>query len=42
MDHGVARLLEHLGQEGEMDNLVAFYTSYQGFILGERDNRDKR
>ena len=42
VDDGVARLLEYLEQEGELDNTVVVYTSDQGFMLGEHDYIDKR
>ena len=42
VDDGVARLLEYLRDEGELDNTVVLYTSDQGFMLGEHDYIDKR
>ena len=42
VDDGVARLLEFLENEGELDNTVVLYTSDQGFMLGEHDYIDKR
>lgn len=42
VDDGVARLLEYLDDEGELDNTVIVYTSDQGFMLGEHDYIDKR
>ena len=42
VDDGVARLLDFLENEGELDNTVVLYTSDQGFMLGEHDYIDKR
>ena len=42
VDDGVARLLEFLENEGELDSTVVLYTSDQGFMLGEHDYIDKR
>ena len=42
VDDNVGRLLAHLEQTGEIDNTVIFYTSDQGFMLGEHDYIDKR
>ena len=42
VDDNVGRLLTHLEQTGELDNTVIFYTSDQGFMLGEHDYIDKR
>ena len=42
VDDGVARLLEFLENEGDLDNTVVLYTSDQGFMLGEHDYIDKR
>lgn len=42
VDDGVARLLAHLEDEGELSNTVVLYTSDQGFMLGEHDYIDKR
>jgi arylsulfatase A-like enzyme len=42
VDDNVGRLLAHLEQTGELDNTVIFYTSDQGFMLGEHDYIDKR
>jgi arylsulfatase A-like enzyme len=42
VDDNVGRLIDHLAQTGELDNTVIFYTSDQGFMLGEHDYIDKR
>ena len=42
VDDAVARLLQYLEDEGELDNTVVVYTSDQGFMLGEHDYIDKR
>ncbi len=42
VDDGIARLLEYLEDEGELQNTVVMYTSDQGFMLGEHDYIDKR
>jgi arylsulfatase A-like enzyme len=42
IDDNIARLLLHLEQAGQLDNTVIFYTSDQGFMLGEHDYIDKR
>ena len=42
LDDNIGRLLAHLEQTGELDRTVIFYTSDQGFMLGEHDYIDKR
>ena len=42
VDDNVARLLARLRETGELENTVVFYTSDQGFLLGEHDLIDKR
>jgi N-acetylglucosamine-6-sulfatase len=42
VDDGVGRLLQHLEETGELEHTVVFYTSDQGFMLGEHDYIDKR
>lgn len=42
VDDGVARLVEHLRQTGELDRTIILYTSDQGQLLGEHDRFDKR
>ena len=42
VDDNLARLLDHLKDEGLDDNTVIIYTGDQGFWLGEKDYQDKR
>ena len=42
VDDNIGRLLDYLRETGELDNTVIFYTSDQGFMLGEHDYIDKR
>jgi arylsulfatase A-like enzyme len=42
IDDSVGRLLEHLEQEGLLENTIIVYSADQGFFLGEHDYRDKR
>ena len=42
VDDNVGRLLAHLAQTGELERTIIFYTSDQGFMLGEHDYIDKR
>jgi len=42
VDDNVGRLLEYLEETGALDNTIVFYTSDQGFMLGEHDYIDKR
>ena len=42
VDDSVGRLLAYLEETGELDNTIVFYTSDQGFMLGEHDYIDKR
>lgn len=42
VDDNVGRLLAYLEEIGELDNTIIFYTSDQGFMLGEHDYIDKR
>ncbi len=42
VDDNVARLIQALRNEGQLDNTVIVYTSDQGFMLGEHDYIDKR
>ncbi len=42
VDDGIGQILEYLEASGELDQTVIFYTSDQGFMLGEHDYIDKR
>jgi len=42
VDDNVARLLAHLAESGELDNMVIVYPSDRGFMLGEHDPRASR
>ena len=42
VDDNVKRLVDYLGETGELDNTVIMYTGDQGFFLGEHDFMDKR
>ncbi|HUR56122.1 MAG TPA: sulfatase [Opitutaceae bacterium] len=42
IDDNVGRLLAQLEATGELDHTIVFYTSDQGFMLGEHDYIDKR
>ncbi len=42
VDDNVGRLLGYLEESGDLDNTIIFYTSDQGFMLGEHDYIDKR
>ncbi|MDP6523226.1 MAG: sulfatase [Kiritimatiellia bacterium] len=42
VDDNVKRLLDYLGETGELENTVLMYTGDQGFFLGEHDLMDKR
>jgi arylsulfatase A-like enzyme len=42
IDDSVGRILEHLEQEGLLENTIIVYSADQGFFLGEHDHTDKR
>ena len=42
LDENVGRLLDHLEEEGLLDNTLVVYTSDQGFYMGEHGWYDKR
>ena len=42
VDDAIGELFAYLEKSGELDNTVIFYTSDQGFMLGEHDYIDKR
>ncbi|WP_246254819.1 sulfatase family protein [Alienimonas chondri] len=42
LDDNFAKLIDHLRETGELENTIIFYTSDQGFMLGEHDLIDKR
>jgi len=42
VDDNIARLLDALEQNAQLDNTIIIYTADQGFMLGEHDYIDKR
>jgi len=42
LDENVGRLLDYLEENGMLENTVIFYTSDQGFYMGEHGWFDKR
>jgi arylsulfatase A-like enzyme len=42
VDENVGRILDYLEDEGELDNTIVFYTSDNGFFLGDHGLMDKR
>ena len=42
MDENVGRVLDYLGDEGELENTIVVYTSDNGFFLGDHGLMDKR
>jgi len=42
VDENVGRVLDYLGDEGELENTIVVYTSDNGFFLGDHGLMDKR
>ncbi|MDN5211800.1 sulfatase [Fulvivirgaceae bacterium BMA12] len=42
VDDNLARLFDHLKENGQWENTIIVYTSDQGMMLGEHDYQDKR
>jgi arylsulfatase A-like enzyme len=42
VDENVGRILDYLGDEGELENTIVVYTSDNGFFLGDHGLMDKR